>query len=102
MALVADALPATGWVRGLGWRDADWTEPPNRAALDAIAPDAPVVLTSKDYHSLWLNSAALARAGGDLDAPGGVVERDAARRADRRPARERGMAVPRPPRHPVD
>jgi predicted amidohydrolase YtcJ len=75
---VADALPAKGWVRGLGWRDADWTEPPSRAALDAIAPDTPVILTSRDYHSLWLNSAALARAGGDLDAPGGVVERDPA------------------------
>src|SRR4051812_123987 len=75
---VADALPASGWVRGLGWRDADWTEPPTRAALDAIAPDTPIVLTSKDYHSLWLNSAALARADGDLDAPGGVVERDSA------------------------
>ena len=74
---VAEALPADGWVRGLGWRDADWTEPPSRAALDAIAPDTPVILTSKDYHSLWLNSAALAHAGGDLDAPGGVVERDA-------------------------
>jgi predicted amidohydrolase YtcJ len=36
----------------------------------------PVALMSRDYHSLWLNSAALARAGGDLDAPGGVVERD--------------------------
>jgi predicted amidohydrolase YtcJ len=36
-----------------------------------------VALMSRDYHSLWLNSAALARAGGDdLDAPGGVVERD--------------------------
>ena len=75
---VADGLPAGGWLRGLGWRDADWTEPPSRAALDAIAPDTPVILTSKDYHSLWLNSAALAHAGGDLDAPGGVVERDAA------------------------
>ena len=75
---VADRLPAAGWLRGLGWRDADWTEPPSRAALDAIAPDTPVILTSKDYHSLWLNSAALAHAGGDLDAPGGVVERDAA------------------------
>ena len=32
---------------------------------------------SKDYHSLWLNSAALALAGGDLDVEGGVVERDA-------------------------
>src|SRR5829696_5873296 len=73
---VADGLPARGWLRGIGWRDADWTEPPSRAALDAIAPDTPVILTSKDYHSLWLNSAALAHAGGDLDAPGGVVERD--------------------------
>ena len=23
---VADALPAQGWVRGIGWRDADWTD----------------------------------------------------------------------------
>jgi predicted amidohydrolase YtcJ len=75
---VAEALPVAGWLRGLGWRDADWTEPPTRAALDAIAPETPVILTSRDYHSLWLNSAALAHAGGDLDAPGGVVERDAA------------------------
>ena len=75
---VADRLPASGWLRGLGWRDADWTEPPTRAALDAIAPDTPVILTSRDYHSLWLNSAALARAGGDLEAAGGVVERDGA------------------------
>ncbi|MEA2362266.1 MAG: hypothetical protein QOD71_1411 [Thermoleophilaceae bacterium] len=81
VARVADGLagaPTGAWLRGLGWRDADWTEPPTRAALDGIAPDTPVILTSKDYHSLWLNSAALARAGGDLDAPGGVVERDAA------------------------
>jgi predicted amidohydrolase YtcJ len=31
---------------------------------------------SKDYHSLWLNSAALTFADGDLQVPGGVVERD--------------------------
>jgi predicted amidohydrolase YtcJ len=78
---VADGLtgaPPGAWLRGLGWRDAAWTEPPSRGALDAIASDTPVILTSKDYHSLWLNSAALAHANGDLDAPGGVVERDAA------------------------
>jgi predicted amidohydrolase YtcJ len=78
---VVDGLagaPPGAWLRGIGWRDADWTEPPHRAALDAVAPDTPVILTSKDYHSLWLNSAALAHAGGDLDTPGGVVERDAA------------------------
>ncbi len=34
-------------------------------------------MTSKDGHSLWLNSAALALAGGDLEVEGGVVERDA-------------------------
>ena len=34
-------------------------------------------MISKDYHSLWLNSAALALAGGDLEVEGGVVERDA-------------------------
>ena len=33
-------------------------------------------MISKDYHSAWLNSAALAAAGGDLDVAGGVVERD--------------------------
>jgi predicted amidohydrolase YtcJ len=79
LARVAEALPGVppgGWLRGLGWRDAAWTEPPDREALDAVAPDVPVALMSRDYHSLWLNSAALARAGGDLDAPGGVVERD--------------------------
>jgi len=79
VARVADTLPSVapgGWLRGLGWRDATWVEPPHRAVLDAVAPDVPVALMSRDYHSLWLNSAALSRAGGDLDAPGGVVERD--------------------------
>ena len=34
-------------------------------------------MVAKDHHSLWLNSAALALAGGDLEVEGGVVERDA-------------------------
>src|SRR5215218_2509631 len=79
LARVADALPsvpAGGWLRGLGWRDSAWTVPPSRAALDEIAPSTPVVLTSRDYHTLWVNSAGLARAGGDLEADGGVVKRD--------------------------
>ena len=65
-----------GWLRGLGWREGDWTEAPTREALDRAVPDIPVALMSKDYHSLWLSSAALARAGGDLEVSGGVVERD--------------------------
>jgi predicted amidohydrolase YtcJ len=65
------------WLRGQGWRDADWPDgPPTRQALDAIEPDRPALLISKDYHALWLNSAALALAGGDLEVEGGVVVRD--------------------------
>jgi predicted amidohydrolase YtcJ len=63
------------WIRGTGWRDAAWPEAPTATALDAVTGDTPAALWSKDYHSLWLNSAALARAAGDLEVPGGVVER---------------------------
>jgi predicted amidohydrolase YtcJ len=66
------------WLRGYGWRDADWpgSRSPTRHDLDAIARDRPAAMISKDYHSFWLNSAALALAGGDLEVEGGVVERD--------------------------
>ena len=67
---------AAGWIRGHGWRDAEWAETPSRDALDAVTGDTPAALWSKDYHSLWLNTAAVTRAGGDLDVDGGVVERD--------------------------
>jgi predicted amidohydrolase YtcJ len=66
------------WIRGRGWRDALWQEHPTREALDSVTGETPAALWSKDYHSLWLNSAAVARARGSLDVPGGVVERDAA------------------------
>jgi predicted amidohydrolase YtcJ len=69
-------VPPGGWLRGVGWRDGDWPEPPTRAALDRVAPATPVALFSRDYHSLWLNGAALSRADGPLESPGGVVERD--------------------------
>jgi predicted amidohydrolase YtcJ len=66
-----------GVLRGLGWRDAEWAERPAKEALDAVTGDVPAALFAHDYHSLWLNSAALALAGGELDVPGGVVERNA-------------------------
>jgi predicted amidohydrolase YtcJ len=83
---VAEALdrvhahPREGaWLRGQGWRDAEWPDgPPTAAALDEVVSDRPAMLISKDYHGLWLNSVALALAGGDLDVDGGVVVRDAA------------------------
>src|SRR5205085_6845066 len=84
-ASLAEALNAVraaprggGWLRGQGWRDADWPDGrPTRQALDEIEPARPAMLISKDYHALWLNSAALALAGGDLEVEGGVVIRDA-------------------------
>ena len=50
---------------------------PTKEALDAVTGDVPVALMAKDGHSLWLNSAALALADGNLEVHGGVVERDA-------------------------
>jgi predicted amidohydrolase YtcJ len=72
------AAPRRGsWLRGQGWRDADWPDgPPTRWSLDEIEPSRPAMLISKDYHALWLNSAALALADGDLEVDGGVVVRD--------------------------
>jgi predicted amidohydrolase YtcJ len=78
VASAVDEVPEGRWLRGLGWRSGDWAPPvePTKEALDAVSGEVPVALMSKDYHSLWVNSAALARVEGDLQVPGGVVERD--------------------------
>ena len=71
-------VPEGRWLRGLGWRSGDWSPAvePTKEALDAVTGEVPTALMARDYHSLWLNSAALACANGDLQVPGGVVERD--------------------------
>lgn len=48
--------PGRACYRGAGWEK---HEEPTRQMLDAVAPDVPVVLTSIDGHSMWLNTAAL-------------------------------------------
>jgi predicted amidohydrolase YtcJ len=64
-------------IRGHGWRSAAWGEgEPTKERLDQVTGDVPAAMTAKDHHSLWLNSAALALAQGDLEVEGGVVERD--------------------------
>ncbi len=68
------------FIRGYGWSAEDWPEADRtltRQQLDAVSGDVPVSLLAHDWHSLWVNSAALALADGELDVPGGVVERDA-------------------------
>jgi predicted amidohydrolase YtcJ len=77
--LRATPTPTAGrWLRGYGWRSGDWQprREPTRHDLDAIAGDRPAAMIAKDYHSIWLSSAAIACADGDLEVAGGVVERD--------------------------
>jgi predicted amidohydrolase YtcJ len=72
------AASAGAAIRGYGWRSGDWAGSiePTAARLDEVTGGVPAAMISKDYHSLWVNSAALALAGGDLEVEGGVVERD--------------------------
>jgi hypothetical protein len=81
LARVEAAMPGAKpgrWLRGTGWRSGEWHPQvePTRQALDAVTGEVPVALQAKDGHSLWLNSAGLAAANGDLQVPGGVVELD--------------------------
>jgi predicted amidohydrolase YtcJ len=57
----AAGAPA-GWLVGFGWRGASWERDPTSADLDAVVGARPTALWSKDYHTLWVSSAALAGA----------------------------------------
>jgi predicted amidohydrolase YtcJ len=59
---------------GYGFRDGLWPDAPTRAALDAIAPDRPIVLISGDLHCGWLNSAAARLLGAVLPEDGMLRE----------------------------
>ena len=77
----AHELPEGEWLTGGGWNRNQWQPPvwPTRGDLDRLVPNRPVVLLSKDAHSLWCNSAALERAGIDEATPdveGGEIVRD--------------------------
>ncbi len=82
VAARAKATPGTGWLQGHGWDQNTWPEKkfPNKAALDAVVGDRPVVLGRVDGHALLANSKALAAAGitaATKDIAGGRIERDA-------------------------
>ena len=84
LARVLDHLaahPGATTVVGRGWDANRWSDAPDRASLDRVTGNRPVLLHSKDFHSLWVNSAALALAGvtrATPDPSGGRLERDAA------------------------
>ncbi len=55
----------TEWITGRGWDQNDWENKtwPNKAKLDELFPENPVVLTRIDGHAVLANSEALKRAG---------------------------------------
>ncbi|MDR0854360.1 MAG: amidohydrolase [Clostridiales Family XIII bacterium] len=57
------------WIQGRGWNQDNWDEKvfPTKFDLDEVAPDNPVVMIRADYHSYWVNSAALKIGGIDKD-----------------------------------
>ena len=68
-------------LRGRGWLfDSVPGGAPTAAMLDDVVADVPVYLDANDYHSAWVNSAALRELGIDRDTPdpiGGRIGRDA-------------------------
>jgi predicted amidohydrolase YtcJ len=77
----ADDNPDAPWIVGDGWfMDAFEGGNPSKDLLDASVPDRPVYAESRDGHSVWVNSRALAIAGITRDTPDpedGVIVRTA-------------------------
>ena len=94
LARIREAKVAPGrWLRGYGWRSGDWSTPvePTKEALDEVTGDTPAIFFSKDYHSAWLNSAALAVGRRRPRCRRRRRRARRARRADGRPARGVGL-----------
>lgn len=72
--------PDVEWITGAGWSmDHFAGGAPLRGALDAIVPDRPVILASRDHHSAWANTAAIRAAGLGAHTPDpadGRIERE--------------------------
>jgi len=81
IARYAAENPEVEWIVGGGWSmDHFPGGAPLRGLLDAIVPDRPVLLASRDHHSAWANTAAMRIAGvdaGTADPVDGRIEREA-------------------------
>ncbi|HEX5547014.1 MAG TPA: amidohydrolase [Ktedonobacterales bacterium] len=76
----AATLPPGTWIYGQSWDVNEWPGQrfPTKASLDAAVPEHPVILSSHDFHSIWVNSAALHLANITAQTPdpaGGRIER---------------------------
>jgi predicted amidohydrolase YtcJ len=80
VAAYARANPDAEWILGSGWAMSAFPGGiPRREDLDAVVPDRPVYLPSRDGHSGWVNSRALELAGitaSTADPERGRIERD--------------------------
>ena len=76
----ARTLEAGAWITGAGFALDRWgVRSLEASALDAVAPNHPVLLKSQDHHAGWVNGAALAAAGIDRNTPDpehGTIVRD--------------------------
>nr|WP_010204212.1 amidohydrolase [Salinibacterium sp. PAMC 21357] len=70
-----------GWITGGGWSmDHFANGSPARQLLDDVIGERPVLLSSRDHHSVWASSAAIRAAGLDASTPDpadGRIEREA-------------------------
>ena len=76
----ANAYPDRPAIQGAGWSNTLFPPGgPRRQDLDRVVSDRPVIFSSEDGHSSWVNSKALELAGVTNDTPdpaGGIIERD--------------------------
>ena len=77
----ADAHPDEPWITGGGWLMSAFGPGAlaRRELIDAVVPDRPVILSSTDGHTVWVNTKALEIAGitnKTPDPPDGRIDRD--------------------------
>jgi predicted amidohydrolase YtcJ len=77
----ADEHPEELWIKGGGWSMASFGPGAlaRKELIDAVVPDRPVILWSRDGHTTWVNSKALEVAGITKDTPDpadGRIDRD--------------------------
>jgi hypothetical protein len=75
------SMPRDAWIVGRGWNYSAWPEPqlPTRHDLDEAGGGRPVLLASKDEHSVWVSSSALRLAGISKETPDpvdGLIDRE--------------------------
>jgi predicted amidohydrolase YtcJ len=77
----ADEHPNEPWIKGGGWAMSAFGPGAlaRKELIDAVVPDRPVILWSRDGHTVWANSKALEAAGIKKDTPDpadGRIDRD--------------------------